>query len=74
MLSLTRHGGERFTIGNHIEICIFKITNDRVVIGIDAPKHMPILRDNTINREKKHKFAEQDRATPEVTTRAAQRG
>lgn len=74
MLSLTRSCGQSFTIGDCIEIVIFKTRSNKVVLGIDAPEDLPILRDNAVNREKKRKFAEQDRATPEETTRAAQRG
>jgi len=71
MLSIVRKPGQSFTIGDEIEVYIVSVRRTHVKISILAPKRMAILRDNTINRTK---IAEQDRAMPEATTRAAQRG
>jgi len=54
MLAIKRRTGQGFTIGNHIEIFIVSVRGPQVRLSIDAPKHLPILRDNIINREKKH--------------------
>lgn len=44
MLVLTRHKGERITIGDDIEIYIADISDKVVTIGISAPKNIKILR------------------------------
>lgn len=44
MLVLTRHKGERITIGDNIEIYIANISDNVVTIGISAPKNIKILR------------------------------
>lgn len=55
MLAIVRKPGESFTIGDHIEIYIVSVYGQHVRLSVDAPKHLPILRDNTINREKNPK-------------------
>ena len=55
MLVLNRKAGESFTINDQITI---KILGDfgTVRIGIDAPKHMRIMRDELTERgQQKHK-------------------
>ena len=44
MLVLSRKQGERLIIGNDITITVTKCGNNRVVIGIDAPKEVAIRR------------------------------
>lgn len=53
MLAIKRRPGQSFTIGNHIEIKIVSVRGDNVKILIDAPKYLPVLRDDAINREPK---------------------
>lgn len=47
MLILSRQPGERIVIGRHreITITILKTSQNQVKIGVEAPKHMPILRE-----------------------------
>ena len=44
MLVLSRKQGERLVVGEDITITITKCGRNRVVIGIDAPKEMPVKR------------------------------
>jgi len=54
MLVLNRKVGESFTINGEIKI---KILNDFgiVRVGIDAPKHIKIIRDELINKTQNSK-------------------
>lgn len=60
MLAIMRKPGEGFTIGKNIEIFIVSVRGSKVIMSIDAPRHLPILRDNAINRAKKPVIAEHD--------------
>lgn len=44
MLVLTRKADESILVGEDIKIKLLQIDADRVKIGIDAPRHMRILR------------------------------
>lgn len=45
MLVLSRKPGERILIGDEIAVTIVRIGPNTVRIGIDAPRHMNIVRD-----------------------------
>jgi carbon storage regulator len=45
MLALTRKKGEALVINNNIEITILDIRGDQIKIGIQAPKDVPIYRE-----------------------------
>ncbi|PLV57476.1 carbon storage regulator CsrA [Thermotoga sp. SG1] len=45
MLVLTRKVGEKIVVGNDIVITVLKIEGNSVKIGIEAPKHVKILRE-----------------------------
>lgn len=45
MLILTRRSNERIFIGDDIVLSILAIEGNRVKLGIDAPKDVPILRE-----------------------------
>ncbi len=50
MLVLTRKLGERIVVGDSIIISIVRIEHDKVRIGIEAPRDVPILREEVRNR------------------------
>ena len=45
MLILTRHIGESIVIGNNINVTVLSIAGNQVKIGIDAPKDIPVNRE-----------------------------
>ena len=44
MLIITRKPNESFIIGDNIEVVILEIQNDKIKLGINAPKNVQILR------------------------------
>lgn len=44
MLILTRKAGESLIINDNIEIKIVEVCGDKIKIGIQAPKDVPVLR------------------------------
>ncbi|NLM44706.1 MAG: carbon storage regulator CsrA [Clostridiales bacterium] len=52
MLVLARKKDEAILIGDDIEIIITDISEDKVKIGINAPKHMKVLRKELLEEVK----------------------
>lgn len=46
MLVVTRKVDESLRIGDSITITIVRVQGDQVRVGIDAPKHVQVLRDD----------------------------
>lgn len=44
MLILTRRSGEAINIGADIELTVLEVSGDHVRLGIQAPRHVPVLR------------------------------
>lgn len=44
MLALSRRKGESLIVNNNIEITVLEIRGDQVKIGINAPKEVPVYR------------------------------
>lgn len=44
MLVLSRKPGEQLIVGNNVRIVVLGVNGNRVTIGIDAPKDVPIKR------------------------------
>lgn len=57
MLIIARKPQESFIIGENIEIVILDIQNDKVSIGINAPKDIQILRKELFDTKKSNKDA-----------------
>ena len=54
MLVLSRKKGESIVIGNNVTLTIVEVRGDRVRVGVDAPKEVPVHRRevfDAINKE-----------------------
>lgn len=61
MLVLSRQRDESIMIGDDVEITIVDVRGDKVRLGINAPKHIPVHRReiyDAIQREKAEKAAD----------------
>ena len=45
MLVLTRKSNQSIMIGDHIEVTVLSITGEKVRIGIQAPRYIPVFRE-----------------------------
>ncbi|MEN6407722.1 MAG: carbon storage regulator [Thermoguttaceae bacterium] len=52
MLVLSRHEGERITLGDSIVVTVVKLAGDRVRLGIEAPSNVLVLRGELERHEK----------------------
>jgi carbon storage regulator len=50
MLVLSRKRGQSITIGNQIVITVVRLSHGNVQIGIEAPGHVSILRQEIVER------------------------
>lgn len=50
MLILTRRTGESIMIGDSVEVKVLGIRAGQVKIGVEAPKDMPVHREEIFNR------------------------
>ncbi len=44
MLVLTRKGNQSIMIGDDIEVSVLAVTGDKVRLGIEAPRAIPVFR------------------------------
>lgn len=51
MLVLSRRESERIKLGDDIVVTVVRVNGDRVRLGIEAPRHVVILRDELEPRE-----------------------
>ncbi len=58
MLILSRRIGEVLIIGDHITLTVLNIRDGQVRIGIDAPKEVPVHREEVYQRIQKEKQEE----------------
>ena len=65
MLVLTRRGGESVRIGDHVTVTVLEDRGRPVRLGIDAPKEIPVHRDEVHERirEAMSQEAESPRST-----------
>jgi carbon storage regulator len=50
MLVLTRKAGQSIVIGDGIEVTVLSVAGDKVRVGIEADKNIPIYRDEVHRR------------------------
>lgn len=55
MLILTRRVGETLNIGDDVEVTMLGVKGNQVRIGIEAPKDVPVHREEIYERIKKEK-------------------
>jgi len=60
MLVLARKKDEAILIGDDIEIIVTEISEDKVKIGINAPKHMKVLRKELLEEVKEENIQSAD--------------
>ncbi len=65
MLVLTRKVGQKIHVGDDVILTIVRIQNDKVRIGIEAPRDVSVHREEVIRRE--------PQAAPAVVPRPAPR-
>ena len=56
MLVLTRQTNERILIGEDIVIEVREVRGNQVRIGIEAPKHVPVVREELAKRLSDHEI------------------
>jgi carbon storage regulator len=52
MLILTRRIGETLRIGDEVSVTILALKGNQIRVGIDAPKHVAVHRDEVVQRER----------------------
>ena len=57
MLILTRRVGETLNIGDDVQVTVLGIKGNQVRIGVNAPKEVPVHREEIYERIKKEKEA-----------------
>ena len=50
MLVLSRKSNEEIVIGSNIRVKVLEISGNRVRLGISAPNHVPVLREEIFAR------------------------
>jgi carbon storage regulator len=65
MLVLTRKPNQSIMIGDEIEVSVLSIAGEKVRIGIQAPREIPVFRDE-VYREIQEQNAEGSSARAEV--------
>ena len=63
MLVLTRKSNQSIMIGDQIEVCVLSVIGDKVRIGIQAPRDVPVFRKEV------YLEIQQERAAPEGDAR-----
>jgi carbon storage regulator len=48
MLVLTRKLDQPIVIGDRIKVTVLKIRGNRIQLGIEAPKEMPVMREELV--------------------------
>lgn len=57
MLILTRRAGETLRIGDDVEVTVMAVNGSQVRIGIKAPKHVVVDREEIAERKRRDREA-----------------
>lgn len=69
MLVLTRKSNQSIMIADDVEISVLSIVGDKVRIGIEAPKNIPIFRKEVYLQIQQEQAAERE-SSPDATPEA----
>jgi carbon storage regulator len=58
MLVMTRRIGERIVIGSNVTLTVLSVQGNQVRIGIDAPRNVPVHREEIYRRIEVERSAE----------------
>jgi carbon storage regulator len=59
MLVISRQPGDSLLIGDNIKITILEVSGDRIKIGIDAPRSVPVVRTEVLDTTRSNLEADQ---------------
>ncbi len=65
MLILTRKVGETLMIGDQVEVTILSIKGNQVRIGVNAPKEIPVHREEIYARIKREQAGQENTVVQE---------
>jgi carbon storage regulator len=71
MLILTRRVGETVMIGDDVTITVLGVKGNQVRVGINAPKHVAVHREEIYERIKREQQSEADTEKPKATEYAS---
>jgi carbon storage regulator len=71
MLILTRHLGESIMIGDEVTVTILGVRRNQVRVGIDAPKHIAVHREEIYQRIQAERLANISQTANGKLSRAA---
>jgi len=64
MLVLSRHMDEQIVIGNDIVITVVEIRGDKVRLGVEAPREVPVHRREVYDAIKRQNEQDAERSKP----------
>ena len=66
MLVLSRKRDESIVIGDDVRVMVIEIRGDKVRLGIEAPKHVSVHREEVYDAIRKERTADADLATADA--------